>query len=92
MIIKGYSWVRKFVKKYKKKRQWTIILPILVIFRIWDAKDVSEDLMVDDGPPPPIPTEEEAMVGAEAELEPEVGVDPDPVPGEDEEPAEERLV
>ena len=29
------------------------------VFRVWDAKDVSEDLIVDDGPPPPVPTEVE---------------------------------
>ena len=42
--------------------------------RIWDAKDVSEELLVDDGPPPPapIPVDEE-------------GVDPDAVPADGEE-------
>ena len=53
------------------------------MLRVWDAKDVSEDLMVDDGPPPPIPAEVEA-----AEPEPAEAV-VDPVPEEVEEPSAE---
>ena len=33
---------------------------LLFVVRVWDAKDVSEDLMVDDGPPPPLPDEDAA--------------------------------
>merc|ERR1711923_146141 len=41
--------------------------------RIWDAKDVADDGLGDDGPPPPIPTEAEdteaAAVDGEAAAE-----------------------
>ena len=33
--------------------------------RIWDAKDVSDEMMQDDGPPPPAPVEDETLVATE---------------------------
>lgn len=33
--------------------------------RIWDAKDVSDEMMQDDGPPPPAPVEDETLVKTE---------------------------
>ena len=39
--------------------------------RIWDAKDVSEDLMVDDGPPPPIPTPGWVSLGGWGQIRPD---------------------
>jgi hypothetical protein len=52
--------------------------------RIWDAKDVSEELLVDDGPPPPapIPVDEE-VVDADAV------VDGEDQPDGESEPVEE---
>merc|ERR1712127_927605 len=64
--------------------------------RIWDAKDVSEDLIVDDGPPPPIPTEtpegeeetaEEAVVEETAEE-----LEGEEEPADESEPVEEADV
>ena len=42
--------------------------------RIWDAKDVSEELLVDDGPPPPAPIpvdEEEDGAAVDGEEQPD---------------------
>ena len=52
--------------------------------RIWDAKDVSEELLVDDGPPPPapIPVDEEVA-------DPDAVVDGEELPDGESEPVED---
>ena len=52
--------------------------------RIWDAKDVSEELLVDDGPPPPapIPVDEEVV-------DPDAVVDGEELPDGESEPVED---
>ena len=60
--------------------------------RIWDAKDVSEELLVDDGPPPPapIPVDEEAVDGDAAVVDADDQPDGESEPvAEGEEPAED---
>merc|ERR1719151_3644 len=62
--------------------------------RVWNAKDVSEELLVDDGPPPPAPVVVDADIEETTEDTPADAEDPAPAeeesPADDAEPTEEE--
>ena len=62
----------------------------ILLCRVWDAKDVGEDLLVDDGPPPPIPIDVGAKGGAVGGVEAEIALEEEPA--EESEPVEEDMV
>ena len=60
---------------------------VYLLCRVWDIKDVNEDQLVDDGPPPPIPTQVDPIpVPSPPQPEPQYAVDPifEPEPEENE--------